>query len=210
MNLKSHKSGKWRKLGRGLLGLLILLGGWFDWSLWQVTSSALSYNLPDSADVIIVLGCTPTTPTQPGPCQIARTSAAVDLWRMGYASNLILTGGESGKGIEARSMAIVAGQAGVPASQVVLEEQAHNTVENLRYSKKLMAERNWQSVILVSEPYHLYRARQQAADLGLEVRGWWPATSGISWQNKNARTIMLVRDSLALMLYESTAWIASQ
>lgn len=205
---KPGKKFKWRLAGRGGLAVIILFGLWFDWSLEQVTGAAPTYHLPDQADVIIVLGCGPTIPNEPSPCPTGRVEAALTLWRQGLAPYLIMSGGVDETGAsEARFMYEVARQEGVPPNQIALEELSTNTIENLRNSKSLMQNRGWQSAILVSDAFHLYRARQQAKDLGLDVVGWWPALASPGWQNFDERSFGLVRDTLALMAYQSFGWI---
>ncbi len=206
--VKQSRKVKWIIRG-GLIGL-VLLGIWFDFALWRIASSAMTYqlpNLPNQADAIIVLGCGLGRDGKYGSCQLARTRAAVDLWKAGYAPYLIMTGGSTGRGIESHYLSEIAQQEGVPESAIVLEERSTSTVENLRYSQEILSERKWQSIILVSEPYHMYRARLQAADAGVTVAGWWPATQGVSWQQFTPRSLAMMRDSLALMSYESFGWL---
>lgn len=182
--------------------MLILLGLWFDLTLWRVMSNATETRLAQ-ADVILVLGCGPLRSGAPGVCQTTRTSRAVELWKAGYAPNLIFSGGQTATTVEAENMATLARNSGVPPDAIVLENQATSTVENLRYSKKLMAERSWRSVILVTEPFHLYRARKMAADEGLELVGYAPATSSTNWSGTGARAYNVLRDTFSLMVYES-------
>jgi uncharacterized SAM-binding protein YcdF (DUF218 family) len=203
--LRSRKTAIW--LVRGLLLLLIILGSWFDYSLWLVTDNAPTYKLPEQADTIIVLGCPPKYWDEPHPCQIERIGAAVELWQFGYSKHIILTGGFTDFGIESHYMAELAIKVGIPPTQIALEEHSQNTVENLRNSKKIMAKYGWKSLILVSEPYHLYRARQQAADLNLEVVGWWPAMQSSDWKNPESRKRVLIREAMALMYYQSLGWL---
>jgi len=199
--LRGRKRVIW--FGRGLLLLLILLGSWFDYSLWLIIANAPTYKLPTQADAIIVLGCPAKDWDKPSACQIERTEAAVELWQAGYSKHILLTGGYGNLGVESYYMAELLIQAGIPTIEIALEEHSKNTVENLRNSKELLAKHGWKSVILVSEPYHLYRARQQAADLNLEVVGWWPAIKSSIWKNTDRRNTALIREALALIYYHS-------
>lgn len=132
----------------------------------------------------------------------------MEVWQAGYASAIILSGGQTGKGVEAEYMAKLAVEQGIPPEKLILEERATSTVENLRYSQALMRERGWHRVILVSDPYHLYRARRQAADQKIEVAGWWPALRyNPDWYDFRKRSFNLARDSLSLMLYEGFGWL---
>ena len=108
-----------------------------------------------------------------------RVAAAVTLWRAGTAPNLLFSGGETGKGIEAQGMAALAEQSGVPAPAIATEERAMNTVENIRYSRPILAARGWQSVILVSDAFHLYRSTQIATCQRVPIVGRDPQTKRV-------------------------------
>ena len=50
---------------------------------------------------------------------------------------------------------------GIPEERIILEEQADNTEENIRFSKELLAGQGIDltgSIAVVSSDYHLYRA----------------------------------------------------
>ena len=54
-------------------------------------------------------------------------------------------------------MAILAEANGVPASAVIEEDQAHDTIQNIYYSDKIMAANGWHTTEVISSPYHLPR-----------------------------------------------------
>ena len=47
---------------------------------------------------------------------------------------------------------------GVPASAIIEEPQAKNTIQNLFYSARIMHQQGWTSAEIVSSPSHLPRA----------------------------------------------------
>ncbi|MDQ3930259.1 MAG: YdcF family protein, partial [Chloroflexota bacterium] len=155
---------------RVALVLLAILAVWFLADLtYVVVGAETDYAAP--ADVIIVLGCNPYAP-QGGPsiCLSARGQHAADLYHKGFAPLIIATGGYVENGpTEASVMLRVLTAAGVPESDVVLEEQAHNTIQNISYSKAIMQQHGWDTAILVTEPYHIKRATLIAQDAGLHV-----------------------------------------
>ena len=110
-------------------------------------------------DTLIVLGC-PTDPDgRVSPEQRERVLGAVREYEAGRAAHIIVSGGAAHNQFnEAAAMAGMAEAAGVPARDVVLEGQARNTIENIFYSRRIMAERGWTSAEVVSTPDHLARA----------------------------------------------------
>jgi len=109
-------------------------------------------------DTIIVLG-TPANPDgTPSPEQRERTLEGVREFKAGVAPNLILTGGPAhNQYVEAHVMAVLAESQGVPPSAVIEEDKAQNTIQNIFYSQRIMAQHSWTSAEVVSSPSHLPR-----------------------------------------------------
>ncbi len=75
------------------------------------------------------------------------------------APRLIMTGGTNPQGFnEARAMARTAEAQGVPASAILIEPNATDTIQNACYSVRIMKTRGWHSAEVVSTPSHLARA----------------------------------------------------
>jgi uncharacterized SAM-binding protein YcdF (DUF218 family) len=109
-------------------------------------------------DAIIVLGTPANSDGSPSPEQRERTLEGVREFKAGVAPHLILTGGPAhNKFVEAHVMAALAVAQGVPPSAVIEEDQAQNTVQNIFYSSRIMAEHQWTSAEVVSSPSHLPR-----------------------------------------------------
>jgi len=113
------------------------------------------------ADVIIGLGYGPAKNKKGEPKKelVRRVEKAVELYHQGYAPYLLFTGGETGRGCEAEVMAELAEKMGVPRERIFLETKATDTITNARYSVEIMKEQGWRKAILVSNPYHLRRAK---------------------------------------------------
>jgi uncharacterized SAM-binding protein YcdF (DUF218 family) len=47
---------------------------------------------------------------------------------------------------------------GIPASQIILEQEASNTRENVTNVNAIARDRRWTRILLVSSPYHMRRA----------------------------------------------------
>lgn len=109
------------------------------------------------ADVIVVLGAQ-VRGGQPGPSLTRRTRHGVQLFQEGLAPRFLCTGGlGTVPPTEARAACDLAQSLGVPASAIVLEEQAHSTEESALYTAAILRERGWTSAIVVTDAYHLFR-----------------------------------------------------
>jgi len=120
------------------------------------------------APVIVVPGARVLPDGSPGDSLRARTRKAVELYRRGLSSKLLFTGGQGDYG---RPESIVAAELaktlGVPAGDILREDRSHSTRENARYAAKICREHGWRQLIVVSDPYHLWRARYLFAREGL-------------------------------------------
>lgn len=156
------------------------------------------------ADTIIVLGSAVWSGERPGPSLAARTRHAIALYKAGYASHLIFSGGLGRfPPSEAEAMQRLATSAGVPADAIVLEDQSHSTEENLANSKALMDAHGWHSALIVSDPFHLLRAETMAHDLGIEAYGSG-ASDSPSYTQAPWRIWYTTRESVALVWYYGT------
>ena len=90
---------------------------------------------------------------------------------------------------------------GVPEGAITLEDQARDTVQNIQFSRAIMAAHGWRTAILVTEPHHIKRAMLIAQDAGLAVRAS-PASASPGWHTPAARWTNLARDAQALMMYQ--------
>ena len=131
---------------------------------------------------VIVLGAG-VNGTVPSLTLSERIQATYTYLSQNPESIAVLSGGQgSGENItEAECMFRELTKKGIDPSRLILEEQATNTMENLRYSLALLEKRNGSRpnrVGIVSSEYHLFRAGLFAKKLDLDATGI-PATT--SW-----------------------------
>jgi uncharacterized SAM-binding protein YcdF (DUF218 family) len=110
-------------------------------------------------DTILVLGYPTLLNGQPSPEQRERVAEGVREFKAGRAEHMIFSGGTSeNQFVEGQVMAKLAVDQGVPPSAIVVEGQAQNTIQNIYFSDRIMEQKGWTSVEVVSSPSHLPRA----------------------------------------------------
>jgi len=125
-----------------------------------------------TADAIVVLGAALRAPGVAGPALRRRVAHAVRLLADGAAGHMVLSGGVVGPPpAEAVVMRDLAMEMGAPAERLVMEDQARNTFENAVYTGRIMRERGWRRVLVVTDPFHVPRALYVFRRLGLEAAG---------------------------------------
>ncbi|RKH84563.1 YdcF family protein [Corallococcus sp. AB045] len=181
----------------------VLTGGVFGLA-WWVDRFGRRERVTD-ADALVVLGARVLPGGVPSGALVARVEQAVALYRRGVAPWLLLSGGVGTHSpSEARVMRELAVAAGVPASACVLEEDSHSTQANARFSARVLRERGARRVVVVSDPYHLLRARQCFRREGLEVATSPAPIAGRmrAWD----RAYWTVREAFALLLHPRLLW----
>lgn len=124
------------------------------------------------ADVILVLGAAEYN-GRPSPVFRARLDHALELYHRGLARLVMTTGGSGGdrvftEGGVGRSYLIAQG---VPSERIVVESEAGSTVESTAMAGEIMHRMGLRSVIVVSDGYHIYRAKRMLNFEGLKVYG---------------------------------------
>lgn len=146
------------------------------------------------AGAIVVLGAAVNTYGLPGPSLRARTLHAVELYRRGLAPVIIFTGGV-GKNPPAESQvaAALAMRRGVPRSAIFTEETSTSTWQNISNTARICRNLGVDSVIVVSDPYHLWRAQRNFAAHSIKA---YPSPTG----NRETwlRVLMTAREVLSV------------
>ena len=127
------------------------------------------------AEAIVVLGNRPPVNAfgEVRPETRRRVEAGVELYKKAMAPLVVMTGGKSGGFVEAEVMRDLAIRLGTPAQAVLVETESLSTITNARNTIRLLRRRFRRSecsVIVVSSPYHLARARQLFECAGAKVQ----------------------------------------
>lgn len=123
-----------------------------------------------AADAIVVLGAAHYR-GRPSPVLRARLDHAIGLYARGIAPRLVLTGGiaEGDTASEAAVSRTYAMRQGVPDTAILLENDGRTTHQSLRAVAQLLAARELDRAVVVSDGFHLFRAWTSARHHGLVV-----------------------------------------
>ncbi|WP_223192357.1 YdcF family protein [Paenibacillus sedimenti] len=128
---------------------------------------AIKHSHGTPSDCIIILGAA-VWDGKPSPALRERLDIAVEAYRNGLAPTIIATGGVGGnEPSEAETMKHFLVEKGIPAEAILLEEQSHTTMENLRNSRSIMEEKGLTNAVIVTHGFHAYRASLMAHSLGI-------------------------------------------
>ena len=189
---------------RVLVGLLVLVLAYFAVSTTLVARWMGKDERP-RVDAIVVLGAAQYD-GRPSAIYQARLEHAVDLWAGGVAPLVVFTGGKEpgDRFTEGGSGARWALARGVPSAAVVTEEQSRTTYQNLAGAKRALERRHpdggRRRIVIVSDPFHMFRAVRQAADLGMDAYPSPTRTSPLS-ASRLKLTELVLREDLAIAGY---------
>lgn len=162
--MQPRRSSSWKHVGLVVLAALGM--GWLISLAAVVVWGRRDTARPAAA--IVVLGAAQYV-GHPSPVLRARLEHAVQLWRRGLAPRMVLTGG-TGDGDTTSEAAVsrrFVVEQGVPDSAILLEAQGRTTRESLRAVAGMMTAQQSDTVILVSDPFHMLRLAILAHRFGL-------------------------------------------
>jgi uncharacterized SAM-binding protein YcdF (DUF218 family) len=189
---------------RILLCLLLVVLAYFAVSTAMVARWMGKDERP-KVDAIVVLGAAQYD-GRPSAIYEARLEHAVDLYTGGVAPLLVFTGGkeEGDRFTEGGSGARWAKARGVPEEAVLAEERSRTTYQNLAGARLALQRRDpgggRPRIVVVSDPFHMFRAVKQAADLGMDAYPSPTRTSPLS-ASRLKLTELVVREDLAIAGY---------
>lgn len=125
-----------------------------------------------TSDVIVVLGAAEYH-GKPSPVLRARLDHALELHRRGLAPRFLTTGGAGGdpqftEGEVARDYLI---GRGIPSEDITVEAEGDSTVHSMTAVSEIMRRMGLDSAILVSDGYHIFRAKRILESQGMKVYG---------------------------------------
>lgn len=144
----------------------------------------------------VVFGAAVHGKGNPGPGIYRRVETAASLYHAGKLQRLILTGGKGSatQESEAAVMRDLALQFGVRSADIVLEDRATSTIENIRYGKPLTD--SCASVVGISDRYHLRRIQYLADRMDWDDLQTYPSER---IANTAFETRSILREAFALL-----------
>lgn len=179
-----------------IFGIFLLTFGLLFFRIYQTSK----LDLAAKADAIAVLGAAQYA-GKPSPVFQARLDHAAELYERDRAPFIITTGGthpgEKFSEGEVGKMYLI--KKSVPAEKIISDEESLTTRENIERIAEIAREKNFQKIILVSDPFHMYRALTLAEDFEIEALPSPTRTSPIS-ENRWLEIRYMLRETLLTFL----------
>ena len=188
------------------LHALIICGMLLYISLFSIVG-VHAYNLlkhppTQRADAALILGNRAYLNNAPNPCLTGRVDAGVALAQQGLVSQLVMSGGQDDEDnrIEAQVMESYARSKGFQGN-ILLESRSSSTLENLKFSQPILQAAGIKNVIIVSEPYHMWRVKKlvDAGHLGLDFNVSYAAAQSQCWMTWGILFKGALREPLAIV-----------
>ncbi|MCP1660089.1 YdcF family protein [Neisseria perflava] len=206
LRLFHSKSGLRYYLLRGLALSILLIAAAFAATVWQVyRTGQRTLPLGEHADAAVVLGAA-AWDKRPSPVFRERINHAITLYQSHRVDKIVFTGGTPKKGYmtEAEVGRRYALKQGIPAKDILFENTSRSTYENLRNIRPVLRANGIENIVIVSDPYHLARARAIAQDFGIQADVSATPTTLFD-QNEESRRFLL-QESYALFVYRCESW----
>jgi uncharacterized SAM-binding protein YcdF (DUF218 family) len=154
----------------GLLAGLAILVAFFVYGVYiygQIRDWAVRDDV-HKADAIVVLGAAQYN-GRPSPVLKARLDHAFDLYRKGYARTIITTGsyGPDLNFSEAQVSTNYLVQHGVHSSSIITDQGGGSTYDSIDAASSLLKAKGWETALVVSDGFHLYRVKRMFTDKGI-------------------------------------------
>ena len=156
-----------RRVATSAAALVVLALAYYAVTFYQVHATGRS-DQARPADAIVVMGAAQYD-GRPSPQLAARLDHAADLWTVGVAPVMVVTGGNQpgDRFTEAEASADYLVERGVPMESILQEAAGRSSYGSLKTVAALLHQRGLLRVVVVTDPFHSLRARLIAQELGL-------------------------------------------
>ncbi len=145
------KTGRWLQISLAGLLAALLAGAGLTW--WGGRDHLIE------ARVAVVLGNQVHQDGSPSPRLAARLDKSLELYRAGRCQTIIVSGGRGSNQVdEAMAMAAYLQSRGVPWRDIVLDSQGVDTWHTALFTAAYLREHRLDSVIVVSQAFHVPRS----------------------------------------------------
>ena len=139
------------------------------------------------------------------PSQVfqARLDTAFDLYQQGYAPTIVVTGGRilGDQFTEAEAGKNYLVDRGVPADVILMENVSHNTAASFEGVRRILKPRGVESLLVVSDGFHLYRSKMLAENAGFQAFGYAAENSPIR-HGSGTELRYLMRETLGVLAWK--------
>jgi vancomycin permeability regulator SanA len=123
----------------------------------------------NKADVILVFGTKVNPDGAPSNLLKMRLDMAKKLFDEDYSKTIIVSGGKGAEGFdEADVMYNYLREKGVSEKNLIKDENGTSTYESVKFASAYLKENNDNSILLVSDYYHITRAKLTAKKFGIQ------------------------------------------
>ncbi len=130
---------------------------------------------------------------------VARIERGVRYQREGHARYVVFTGAQGTHGPAESVAAMEAARGmGLPEGAMLYEDRSHSTRENMIEAAKVLRAHGLGSIAVVSDTFHLARARRFARDQGYEPV--MVAAVSQAWTDRRRATFWVLRESALLVV----------
>lgn len=155
-------------------------------------------------DAIVVMGAAQFNGVPSAVLQ-ARLDTTFRVWSDGMALLIIVTGGKmpGDNFTESEASRDYLVDLGVPESVILMENEGRNSADSLNGVARIASEQGIESVLIVSDGFHLFRSKMIAEDLGLTAAGVPVADGPIeAWSSTELDYVL--REAAAIVAYKLT------
>lgn len=202
---ESQETSKRRSVRRFVgvaVGVLVLLIFLIPFFVFASVYKQARTNEERVVDAIVVLGAAQFNGV-PSLVFQARLDSALDLYQQGYAPLIVVTGGRlaGDQYTEAEAGKTYLVDRGVPADAILMENISHNTAGSFEGVRSILKPRGAESLLLVSDGFHLYRSKMLAENAGFEAYGYAADNSPIR-DGSGTEFRYMVRETLAVLAWK--------
>lgn len=193
---------RWRRrLVRAAMVVLVVVAAVVSWTAFRVWQVARQDSRA-RADAIVVLGASQFD-GRPSAIFRARLDHAKALYEANVADTVVTVGGnrQGDRFTEAGAGAAYLRAHGVNPGDVTEVAVGSDTLTSLQAVARLARERSWRDVLLVTDPWHSFRARSTAREVGLRARTS-PSRTGPAVHGRGTEARYIARETVAYLYYK--------
>lgn len=182
---------KKKKIIALFISVLLFISIYFGYLHLKIREHSLLV-APKHVDYIIILGAR-VKGTTPSLALQYRIDAAANYLKDNQTTIAIASGGKGDGEDISEAEAIKNGliHHGIEEERIILEDESTDTVENITYSMKLIPD-SLTTGLIVSNDFHIYRAKLIAKDLGLRLAGLPAETPTIAIPKSYSREYLAI------------------